>query len=1027
VVYSGGDDIHGTAYTIGGINEYRRKKTMDGAKMQMDEAIETLKELQLSDNEIADLLKNKLEQGGEIPTLNKKELDKMENKIDTSIQTNAFIETELDNEPTLFDSVNSVKKFEYGGSITDIGNWNDVPNEWRNIGKISKSNFNPKPTDKGFQSFIKPFLGVDEINPRFLGVNYDDKNIVATNGHILIVMPNTTDLKGILSTRDLKNSYKIGEAIDQQYVNYEAVIPVKAPYSYKIDCYKLYQFIGAAMNYANQTTYQVVLKYDSDKHIGFNGKLLLSALKSCIQLGYESVYVHLDSPNRAVLLTPKKEYDPTNVEEFLILVMPVMVSSEMIGFSGINIDYNRSLLVNFQLDKNEIVNADGSIAKFQMDYGKGELFNEKDVDLLNKIRPKKATLPILENIAVRNGELMATDLDAIITIKQDKAKDGIYGILNGVPYIDQSVDLDEFPINLTEGKKKLFDVDTQFFKWIVGKTLNYISNDELRPAMTGFNLKKTTYGNGFRITIGATDAHVMLRYDITDYLTNVDSEDFDVIVRPKHLYALCDYSDKETLEVSLSQKEKRAYFTDGKATLEMRFIDERYPNIEQVIPYESKNTFELSTIDVKDIVSSKVIKDFKKNPSSYNSSGVSVYGELNDEDKVIVYAVETESERSGYRSAQKVVRKEKIGEYDILYNADVKEETDINISLIMPIMVEEGISGNVIFSFNPKFLEEVTTGVKSSNIKFGYNETNRAYIIQGDALKYVPLVSKSTKKMGSKPIIEPTVEDLPIVEPIIETNITETTQPSLSEEIENLKELLSYSDGDIKQALLEEIEGLEEIMKYDLGEDEEKETIDIGNNFSIVVEKVRYTDGSSTYGCSLNYEGELFKYFTFVSNQTKKDALQNVYNYLKTLSSGEAFKDRPRKGQSLVFYKDRGNSEVKRVFEGSNSFKEATQFVNDIKSISSKTFAKGGEVNKKGVGSNKKDHLVINSKDKIIFEGTEKECNKFCDTYLQDYCRVVNYWDLSNEKEYYYEQGGSTTTESEEEAIMREQFGNKQF
>jgi DNA polymerase III sliding clamp (beta) subunit (PCNA family) len=649
------------------------------------------------------------------------------------------------------------------------------------------------------------------------------------------------------------------------------------------------------MNYANQTTNQVVLKYDSDKHIGFNGKLLSAALKSCIQLGHESIYIHLDSPNRAALLTPKKEYDPTNVEEFLILVMPVMVSSEMIGFSGINIDYNRSLMVNFQLDKNEIVNADGSIAEFKMDYGKGELFNEKDVDLLNKIRPKKATLPILENIAVRNGELMATDLNAIITIKQDKAKDGIYGVLNGVPYIDQSIDLDEFPITLTEGKKKIFDVDTQFFKWIVGKTLNYMSLDELRPAMTGFNLKKTTYGDGFRVTIGATDAHILLRYDITDYLTNVDSEDFDVIIRPKHLYALCDYSDKETLEVSLSQKEKRAYFTDGKATLEMRLIDERYPNIEQVIPYECKNVFELSTIDVKDIVSSKVIKDFKKNPSSYNSSGVSVYGELNDEDKVIVYAVETESERSGYRSAQKVVRKEKIGEYDISYNADAQEETDINISLIMPIMVEDGISGNVIFSFNPKFLEEVTSGVKSSNIKFGYTETNRAYIIQGDALKYVPLVSKSMKKTASKPAIEPTVEDFPIVveeDTVTATNITdlltdaaknntnkvevifnpayneeehkdlpndlkeslkvskrevfdvveeastilnlvnnndvksikyiyiepETTQPSLSEEIENLKELLNYSDGDIKQALMEEIEGLEEMMKYDLGE-----------------------------------------------------------------------------------------------------------------------------------------------------------------------------------------------------------------
>jgi hypothetical protein len=69
VVYAGGDDVHGNAYTIGGINEYRRKKTMAGAKMQMDEELETLKNLGLSQQEIADLIENKMEDGGSIHDL----------------------------------------------------------------------------------------------------------------------------------------------------------------------------------------------------------------------------------------------------------------------------------------------------------------------------------------------------------------------------------------------------------------------------------------------------------------------------------------------------------------------------------------------------------------------------------------------------------------------------------------------------------------------------------------------------------------------------------------------------------------------------------------------------------------------------------------------------------------------------------------------------------------------------------------------------------------------------------------------
>jgi DNA-directed RNA polymerase subunit RPC12/RpoP len=69
VVFAGGDDVHGNAYTIGGINEYRRKRTMAGAKMQMDEELETLKKLGLSQQEIADLIENKMENGGSIDDL----------------------------------------------------------------------------------------------------------------------------------------------------------------------------------------------------------------------------------------------------------------------------------------------------------------------------------------------------------------------------------------------------------------------------------------------------------------------------------------------------------------------------------------------------------------------------------------------------------------------------------------------------------------------------------------------------------------------------------------------------------------------------------------------------------------------------------------------------------------------------------------------------------------------------------------------------------------------------------------------
>lgn len=58
IVFKGGDDIHGNAYSIGSINENRRRRTMQGSKMQMDEDMQTLKDLGLSDAEIFNLIDN---------------------------------------------------------------------------------------------------------------------------------------------------------------------------------------------------------------------------------------------------------------------------------------------------------------------------------------------------------------------------------------------------------------------------------------------------------------------------------------------------------------------------------------------------------------------------------------------------------------------------------------------------------------------------------------------------------------------------------------------------------------------------------------------------------------------------------------------------------------------------------------------------------------------------------------------------------------------------------------------------------
>jgi hypothetical protein len=109
-----------------------------------------------------------------------------------------------------------------------------------------------------------------------------------------------------------------------------------------------------------------------------------------------------------------------------------------------------------------------------------------------------------------------------------------------------------------------------------------------------------------------------------------------------------------------------------------------------------------------------------------------------------------------------------------------------------------------------------------------------------------------------------------------------------------------------------------------------EEIIDLGNNFEIRVEKVFYESGDSTYGAYLYYKKELFKYFVFISNTTKKQAIDNVYKYLKTLRvSDKILENAPKKGEFTVFYNDRGG-EHRRI---EDSKAEIQQFIFDVKSV----------------------------------------------------------------------------------------------
>ena len=122
-------------------------------------------------------------------------------------------------------------------------------------------------------------------------------------------------------------------------------------------------------------------------------------------------------------------------------------------------------------------------------------------------------------------------------------------------------------------------------------------------------------------------------------------------------------------------------------------------------------------------------------------------------------------------------------------------------------------------------------------------------------------------------------------------------------------------------------------------EDDFEEVIDLGNNFDIRVKKAFFTSGDSTYGAYLYYNNQLFKYFAFLSNTSKKQAIDNVYEYLETLKvSDKIIEDKQLVGEYgkqkvipeyKVFYNDRGGEHLR----SEDSKAEIEQFIFDVKGV----------------------------------------------------------------------------------------------
>ena len=182
--------------------------------------------------------------------------------------------------------------------------------------------------------------------------------------------------------------------------------------------------------------------------------------------------------------------------------------------------------------------------------------------------PAKILIDSLKNIADQ-PLTFNIDKNFAVEITSDNGK---YKVMGENP--------DNFPKEPAADDTTSFTMTASALVTAINKTLFAVSNDDLRPAMTGvfFELNK-----GY-VQFVATDAHRLVRYKRTD-ASAPKADSFIVPRKPLNLLkaALPDNED----EITISYNSNHLFVKHGTTQMSCRLIDARFPDYKVVIPSDN--------------------------------------------------------------------------------------------------------------------------------------------------------------------------------------------------------------------------------------------------------------------------------------------------------------------------------------------------------------------------------------------------------------------------------------------------------
>jgi DNA polymerase III subunit beta len=247
----------------------------------------------------------------------------------------------------------------------------------------------------------------------------------------------------------------------------------------------------------------------------------------------------------------------------------------------------------------------------------------KQLSAINGVITTNPVVPILENFLfeIKGGTLTVTASDLqtsmITELEVEAREDGSMAIpakilletLRNLPEQPVTFSIDQntysIEINSDNGRYKLAGENATDFPKIpmvtdgysvnlssevlaraINNTLFATSTDELRPAMTGVHLNLTDAS----ATFVATDSHRLIRYRRVDVASDMGHS---MIIPRKALTLLKASLPSDVTNINLEFNGSNAFFNFNNVKMICRLIDERFPDYENVIPLDNKNTMNI--------------------------------------------------------------------------------------------------------------------------------------------------------------------------------------------------------------------------------------------------------------------------------------------------------------------------------------------------------------------------------------------------------------------------------------------------